>query len=183
MKYVFGILAVLLVGLMAVLLVFGGGNDQAVSQTKPPTLLDHATTSVVQYTTYGKLVGENQRRAIRISVSPLERKVEVLAGYDESVVATQTYANTQAAYDNFLVALEGQGYTKSRSSSITDPRGVCTEGKRFEYRVVNNGTDITKLWSNSCDKLGTFAGSPTKVQTLFQAQIPEYNTVVKDVRL
>lgn len=183
MKYVFGVLITLFVLLIGALFVFGG-NDAPSDAVSKPVLQDYAkgNTRVVM-TTYGRLVGEDERRAIRISISATERRVDVLGGYNETVVSTKSFANTQAAYDNLLSGLSRAGFMSEKSSTIEDPRGVCPTGKRYEYKVTSDFKDVSSLWSNSCDKTGTLAGSRKQITTLFEAQIPEYDDHVKGVKL
>lgn len=183
MKYVFGVLAALLLVIVGILFFVRGGDEPA-QQVKTQVLTDYAGgNSRVVFTTYGRLVGEDERRSVRVTVTPVERRIEVLGGYNENVIKTETFQNNQAAYENFLSALQRSGFTSKRSSSIEDPRGVCPSGRRFEYRLVSDGNDVSNLWSNSCDKAGTFAGASTPVRTLFEAQIPEYSKQIQGVRL
>ena len=184
MRYVLGVLGIILVILLAVSLIFrGDSKDQAKDKTVVQ-LVDYAKkNSSVSLTTYGKLVGEQERRAIRVTATPSERRLEVLQGYDESVISSKTYENTQDAYANFLSALAKYGFEKSRKSTITDPRGVCPTGNRYTFDLTDGGTSKSNLWSNSCDKTGTFAGNSATVRELFRLQIPEYTKQTQTIRL
>ena len=184
MRYIIAALGGILIIFLIISLLFHGNNKQVEGNKTVAQLVDYANkNSSVSLTTYGELVGNQERRAIRVTVTPNERRLEVLSGYDESVLSTQTYENTQSAYANFLSALGALGFDKSRKSTISDPRGVCPTGNRYVYDLSEGGKDKSNLWSNSCDNTGTFAGKGATTRTLFKFQIPDYNKQVQSVRL
>lgn len=184
MKYVFGVLLALLVIVFGALFIFGGDDKSTTEQVTVPVLSDYAKgNSKIVFTTYGRLVGDDERRTIRITVTPAERRLEVLGGYTENVISTKSYQNNTAAYENLLSSLQRSGFMSSRKSTIDDPRGICPTGNRFEYKLVDNGRDVSNLWSNTCDKTGTFAGAARQVRTVIQSQIPDYKKQVSGVKL
>ena len=184
MRYIIAAFAIIVVALLTVALIFGGNGKPAPKNAKITQLVEYADkNSEVSPTTIGKLVGEESRRAIRITVTPSERRLEVLSGYDESVLSTQTYPNTEEAYTNFLSALGGQGFNRAKKTSVTDSRSVCPTGQRFVYDLTQDGNLVSNLWASSCDKIGTFAGSGSTIRQLFQQQIPDYSNQVKTVKL
>jgi hypothetical protein len=185
MRYVLGVLAFILVIFLAVALIFGRGGDKTpVTNTTVTKLVEYADrNSSVSLTTTGKLVGEESRQAVRVIVTPNERRLEILTGYEETVTSVQTYPNTQEAYSNFLSALATAGFEKSRKSTITDPRGQCPTGNRYVYDLSQDGNHISNLWSTSCNKNGTFAGTGTTIRQLFQLQIPDYSKQITGVKL
>lgn len=186
MRYILGVLGVLVILIIAIVLLVtrNDGSDSPSQSNQSTKLVDYAgKNSTVSHTTYGKLVGNEQRQAVRIIVTPNERRLEILNSYDETVVSSQTYANTRVAYENFLSAVQNLGFITGRKSNIADPRGVCPTGNRFAYDLSEDGQSVTNLWSNSCDKTGTFAGNPTVVRQLFQAQIPDYKAQTSSIRL
>ncbi len=137
----------------------------------------------VSYTIQGKLVGEESRRAIRITITGSERRAEVLSGYDESVIKTATFANKQSAFDTFLSALNAAGYT-SRDSKITQSEdSACPSGKRYVYEVTYKDNSTQKTWNTSCGRLGNFRGNGSVTADLFKNQITDYDKFVKEVDL
>lgn len=187
MRYGLAAGALVVVALIAIILIVSRSPSSNNPSTKPTAvkLTDYVNqNSTVVYTTKGKLIGDDQRKAIRISVTPTERRIEILNGYDETVERAQTYANTKSAYDNFMRALQNAGYTRARPSAYPDERGVCPLGSTYTYKLQTPGADKINTWSDSCRAAeGTFAGSAILVRQLFQLQITDYNTQVRDVRL
>lgn len=184
MRYIIGVLGVILVIFLFVALIFGRGNNSS-TQTKPTTqLVDYADkNSSVSLTTVGKLVGNDERREIRVTVTPNERRLEILSGYDESVISLQTYPNTQEAYSNFLSALAANGFTKKRATSVTDPRGLCPTGNRYVYDLSQDGNHISNLWNTSCNDGSNFAGRASTIREIFKNQVPDYNKQTQSVKL
>lgn len=185
MRYILGVLgAILLLILVFVMIFRGGGSD---TQTVVPAqihLADYASkNSTVVYTTVGSVVGQESQRTIRIVVTPSERRLEVLSDYQQTVLSSQAFSNSTAAYEAFLSALDGQGFTASKKSSVDDPQTICPTGQRYVYDLTEDGQEVSSLWSVTCDRSGTFKGVPAVVQQLFQDQIPNYDDLVRNVDL
>ena len=187
MKYVLSAIGTVLLLLFVTILLFNKGSDTktpADNAPKAAQLVDYAKkNSNVSATVVGRLVGNEQHRAIRIVVSPNERRLEVLSSYDNTIMSSQTFPNDRDAYENFLSALGGQGFLNKKDSEITDQRSVCPTGSRYVYDLSENGKHISNLWGVSCDKSGTFGGRGSTIRELFQRQIPDYQKLVTGVRL
>jgi hypothetical protein len=186
MKYGLAITAVIIAAFVAIFVIVRHSPTPPKDAPKQVTLSDYDNqNAMMSVTIQGKVVGEDQRRAIRVSVTPTERRLEVLNGYNESVEKSQTYPNTEEGYVTFLRALSRAGFVRGRTSTITDFRGVCPLGSRYVYEVTTgNGDTASRLWGTSCAASeGTMAGSGPLVRQLFQAQIPDYYQQTSNVRL
>ncbi len=163
-----------------------GSNESSNQQPDTPVKVSDFSkdTEQVAYTVYGAVVGEEDRRAIKIIVSSNERRVEVLEGYYETVGKSQTTPNNQSAFDALLLALEGAGFNRYDSRNNINEYTVCTIGQRFVYETKLPDNETIRSWSNSCGrKQGSFQGDARLVQTLMQAQIPGYSEFVSGVEL
>ncbi len=186
-KYILGTLGIIVLLIVAVVLIAGGDNGSSSPQGKTQVVLtDYIDKdSSVSWTQQGEITGDDVFKAVRITVSRSERRSEILGGYDEAVERTQTVANTQSAYDNFIRAINNSGFTLERASSQKDSRGVCPLGRRFIYTLHDSGTDKLYLWSTDCggkDK-GTFGGNASLVGTLFKKQISNYPEFIEGTDL
>ncbi len=188
MKYGLAVVAFIVVAFLAIVFVINRGPSPTTSTNQPkgPVKLaeyDNKNASV-SLTTKGELVGEEVRKGIRITVTPTERRLEILGGYGETVERTEIYENTADAYQAFLRGLERAGFTKTRKSTITDYRGVCPFGRQYVYDLSEGGASISNLWSTSCStKQGTFDGQSGTIRRLFQLQITDYSKQVRGVDL
>jgi hypothetical protein len=132
----------------------------------------------------GKIVGDDQYRSIRITVSQTNRRLDILSSYDDTIEKSETFDNTLSGYTVFLNALDRAGFRSTRKSEVGDFKGVCPLGNRFIYTLSTEDGELINTWSDSCRRSdGTFAGDPNLVRRLFQAQITDYSKLIKDVRL
>lgn len=187
MRYILGVLGLVLLAVFAIFLLATGGNDRTDRQEgeRVVTLTDYADkSSAVSLTEDGRITGLDTHKSVRITVTPSERKVELLTGYDGSVERSQTFSNTSEAYEEFVFALHNAGFSRERDTAITDERGVCPQGSRYIYSLSEGDEEPIRLWSTSCSgKQGTFGGDTGLVRRIFHDQITDYNTFVRGVRL
>jgi hypothetical protein len=192
MRYAIAILAVIALILFGVLIFGGNGKKKTPTSptVTPKTLPDYADSDAkVRYTIFGHVVGNDDHREIRITVSKEERLIEILQGYQGQVIKTQFYDNSLASYDVFLRAIALGGFTlQAKNPTQTDSRGVCPLGQQYFYELLDTGDPLTdqRTWSTSCGaKQGTFAGQASLIRRLFQNQFPpaEYNKFISGVTL
>ena len=188
LRYIVSFLAVLLLIILGVVL-FSGGTKKEVpkptSTTKVLALPDYATTSAnASITIDGRINGEDTHRAIRITVSNNERSIDILQGYSGNVIDSHRYTNSVDAFNVFLRALDNQRFLLARKGvKNTDDRGQCPLGNRFIFKLTQEGKDLSRLWSSTCNGVGTFAGKSANTQELFKKQIPDYDKITAQVRL
>ncbi|MBA3758789.1 hypothetical protein H0X10_04145 [Candidatus Saccharibacteria bacterium] len=188
MRYIFAVFGVLIIMIFAVILIVRRNPAPVpASQTgkKQVVLGEYENKPVTaQYIRRGEITADEERNAIRVSVSNQERVIEILQGYNETVTKRQTYANNAKAFAIFLSALDSAGFAREKETTITDERGICPTGNRFVYKLQDGTEQILRFWATSCStKQGSFGGNSVLVRSLFEKQIPDYSTVVRDVKL
>lgn len=190
-RYVFAVLVLFFLMAFGIVLISRGGSDGAKkaeqkAAVQEKQLYDYASSSSakVVFTTQGAIVGDDEFRSIRITVTRDQRKIEILDGYTNEVKSSRAFSNNQAAFDTFLRALRNAGYMNTRDSKVTDERGVCPQGLRYIYELWDNDQQLHRSWSTSCtNKDGTFNGSALVVRRLFEDQITDYDDIVSGVQL
>ena len=187
-RYAIGIIGIVLIAVLAIFLLTRHGsnttNKTPGKQTVNLTKYIDKTGSEVRWTMQGAMVGEDQRRSVRVVVTPNERRLEILDGYEEAVESTKTFNNTYEAYDAFLRALDLAGFTKEHKTAVTDERGVCPLGNRFVYDLADGSDHPLHLWSSTCGfNVGTSAGNAALISQLFRNQVTDYNKLVQNVKL
>lgn len=140
-------------------------------------------TTKVSFITEGAIVGPENHRSIRIIVDQTERKLEILKGYDGEVIRSQSFANDSTAFTEFLIALDGFGYTKENPRASKDERGVCPLGTRYVYEASYERGEPLRSWSASCGGVGRLQGNIAGIQQLFRNQIPDHSKLIVDVNL
>lgn len=189
MKYILGVFGVIVLLLLIVILIVRTGPSDPIGDVQTGdrqiNLGEYESKpATVSLTTRGEVTADETRRAIRITVNQQERAIEILEGYEETVVSRQTFANNSDAYKIFLSAIKNAGFTRERETEITDERGVCPFGKRYVYRLQDGSEQVHRTWSTSCGRAdGSFGGNSSTIRRLFEQQIPEYRTIVRGVRL
>jgi hypothetical protein len=187
MRYILGIFGAFILIILAIVLIFriGGNNEQRPGE--PQTVLTEYVNSdaVARLTIDGKIVAQEKHYAVRVTVGRTNRTIEILNGYEGEVVQSRQYENDIGAYNVFLHAIQNAGFAnKKETSTEEDVTGVCPLGNRYIYELVENGDKKVDLWSTSCTrKDGNFAGNASLVRQLFQAQIPDYQEITRDIRL
>ncbi len=182
-RYIVAVLFIIFVGVLGTILLIGRDRKPASTENVPKTVhvadFVNNERSQVVWTQEGRLVGTDTRRAARITITPNERKVEILEGYEQKVTKTSVFPNNKTAYTNFLLSLENLGYGRERKVKQPDERGVCPTGSRFIYEIRENDENKLRLWSDSCAAAdGTFAGVAPTTRQLFKAQITGYDKFI-----
>lgn len=188
MRYILGVFGVIVLMIFIIILIVRREPTPTnTSQTgdKQIVLADYESKpAVVSLTTRGEVTADEERRAIRVSVSAEQRVLEILEGYDERVVSRQTFANNNNAYRTFLSALDTAGFSREQETEFDDERGVCPLGRRFVYKLQDGSDQVMRTWGTSCGaKQGSFGGDGRIVRRLFEEQIPDYRRLVRDVKL
>jgi hypothetical protein len=183
MRYFIGFFAtVLLIILLIVLLVRGGNKPKTPTTVK--TLDSYATTnSEVSLTTDGPVNANSLHQQIRITVDRDNATYEQFTGYDGQSVNMQQFPNSENAYESFLLALQQAGFTHGDKTVTQEERGYCPQGDRFIYMLKQGDKVIERYWSTSCGTNKSYLGSTSLTNSLFKAQIPNYNQLSRGVRL
>lgn len=185
MKYFTFVLVVLVILISSIVLMVNRKPSSTPANVPNVDIVKYIDTgATVVFTEYGELTSEEERLAIRISVSRNQRKIEVLQGYNEKVIKEQTLSNTAAAYDEFVNSIKKAGYDKWKKSKYNNDKGVCPQGTKTTYKLVDGNEELLSLWATSCGKSdGNFDGSSEIVKWLFEKQIPDFETITENVEL
>ena len=174
--------AVFLLLVLLIILIFHGGKSKAPLLTSQQLIGYASTDAVARLTIDGPINADQNHQAVEINVGKNSVTFEQLSGYNGQVVNLQTFVSTEAAYNVFLHALALAGFTNGNSSpSASNDLGYCPLGDRYVFEFNYNGNDLQRYWSTSCGGLGTYSGNLGLTLTLFQAQVPNYDTLVQNV--
>lgn len=184
----------ILIGLLCLLVLYTG--YKGLRNTLRPTrssqevpksvkLSDYANNgSQMRYVTTGPVVANQNFRKTTIIVSSSQAVIEITKGYESAPTLSRAFASNQTAFNNFIAALNSNGFTLTKAAAPGASReGSCASSNKFSYQIYSNGGYVQDTWNNSCNVTqGTFAGSTSAMQSLFQAQIPDYNTIAGSVQ-
>jgi len=113
---------------------------------------------------------------VKFTVDAIHSEIDVMQGYQSSVVKTQSYPSNTVAYASFLQSLKLLGFAHGKTTPL-DNRGYCPNGSRYIYSFDSTETDKFSFWSTSCGGASTFQGNPLGVRQLFEAQIPVHDLI------
>ena len=161
----------------------GSGGDNLPAETQT-ALIDYAQiNSSVRLVYTGPVEAREDYDQIRMTITPTQRRIEIVSGYGENVKKRQFLANDSQAYGVFLRALQVNGFVEEQSGQYgDDERGVCFKGQRIVGEVFESGQSTKRLWAASCSKkLGTMKAYWRDILKLFQDQFPDYKEFTQDV--
>jgi hypothetical protein len=167
--------------------IFGGHKKPATVNPSVPIvkpLPDYSDSlAEVSFTQDGRINGEDQHRAIKITVDQYSRKLDIIAGYNGNIIEEHSLPNNQTAYNVFLHALRNSGFTaKRKKPTIGSETGQCPLGERFTYELNDSGDVLSNLWSTTCGT-GTIGGQTGTIEELFQAQITDYDKIISNAKV
>jgi hypothetical protein len=179
---------VLLLFIFLVVKIFGGHHKKA-TPVNPATpvvkpLPDYSDSlAEVSMTIDGHINGDDQHRAIKITVDQYSRKMDIIGGYSGNILQENTFANNQQAYDVFLHSLQNSGFTaKRKKPATTNEVGRCPLGERFIFELNDSGDVLSHLWSSSCGT-GNLGGQSATLESLFKAQVTDYNKIISTAKV
>jgi hypothetical protein len=175
MRYIIGLL--LGIGLIVLLfvLIFRGGGSTPKTLQKP--LVSYANTSTdVSYTDDYPVNIDQQHNVVVTTVGRDKINVQVMQGYQGTVIKNQEYPNNPTAYANFLRALDLNGFSQGDPSpALRDDRGQCALGHRYIYMISDGSNTIQRYWATSCGNIGSSKAHSSTIRELFRRQAPDYN--------
>lgn len=179
-----GLIGIGLIVLVIVLIIkafAGGGTSAPTNQIDITKYASTPNSSVTLLIDAPTRVNQDHRQ-VKITVSASGNEMDVIQGYEGSVMTTQSYANNSAAYATFLQTLKLMNFSKGRTSSA-DYRGYCPTGDRYIFTFYNGENNLFTYWTTSCGSQGTYEGQLNQVLQQFQRQIPDtdFNRLTRNI--
>lgn len=167
--------------------IFSGGSAAPnVTDTSEQALLSTDPTSGVKMEVRGPIVASENFHSYDIDVTPNARDLTTYQGYDKSIVATVSLANSTKSYEQFVYALDKANLAKGTAftGDKDDTRGVCATGLVYEFTIYQGSSTIKHLWTSTCNgSRGSLDASITQLKNLFTEQIPNANQLTSKVDL
>jgi hypothetical protein len=185
-RYFIGFMVTVLLLIILIVLLFHGGKNKTTVPTTATPLYDYATSgSEVRMTIDGPINADEDHQEVQVTVSQSVVTYDQIQGYEGTVVNQQEFANNEPAYDAFLRALVISGFTDGSTSSVyANDEGHCSQGDRYIFELIQNGSDLERFWTTSCPGVNhSFYGQMPLTMQLFQAQVPGYNSLTQNLSL
>jgi hypothetical protein len=183
MRYFIGFLlsiGVVVLAFVLILHIFSGGS----SNKNVQPLINYANTdTTVQFTELSPLVNDQTYDGFTINIGASESIIQTLQGYNQTITNTQTFNNNETGFADFLGALDLAGFQKGNTSpSKSDSRGYCATGDTYVFQTITSSGTSQRWWWTSCNE-GNFGGNAKRVISLFEQQIPNFQTITENLAL
>jgi hypothetical protein len=184
MRYYIGLVVTLGLIVLVLFLLFHGGGKPTVPKTSAPLYSYANTGSDVRLTIDGPINASDDHQQVQITVNQNVVTYDQFQGYDGQVVNQQQFANSENAYSAFLYALALNGFTDGNTSSaLSNEQGHCALGERYIFELMQNGNDLERFWATNCaNVIKSFNGNLPLMLTLFEAQVPNYQTLTAGIK-
>lgn len=165
-----------LVGLGVVVLIIvlfvkllTGGKSQPLHQVDVGKYANTSATATLTIDAFTNI--DQEHHVVKISVSNTQNVIDVMKGYQGSILTSQTYPNNPTAFGVFLQTMKLLNFSRGKSVNV-DYRGYCPTGDRYTYEFSDGSTQLFSYWSTSCGGQGSFEGNAGAVRQQFERQIP-----------
>lgn len=182
-RYIIGFVLTIILLIVVIVLIInhGGGKGKLPVTQKPLVSYSSDNNFMVRETIDGQINAPSEHNQLQITVTNSNTTFTLLKGYEGQVATTQQFDNNTPAFKAFLSALEQAGFTKGDTdSTLKSGLGYCPTGNRYTFEAMDGSKQLESFWSNSCNSPKTFKGNTNLVLGLFQAQIPGYDTLIRN---
>lgn len=182
MRYFIGLFITAGLLILLIFLLFHSGSKPVVPTTSQPLTSYANTDAEVRLTIDGPINASADHQQVQITVGKAIVTFDQFQGYDETVVNQQQFANSENAYSSFLYALQLNGFTEGNSSAaLSNEQGHCAIGDRYIFQLIQGNSNLERYWATSCTNVvKSFDGDLPLMLTLFEAQVPNYQTLTKN---
>lgn len=156
---------------------FSGGSNSTISQVDvaKEALLNTNSDHSVVLTVRGPIVGNEDFRSYKISITPTSREIVIYQGYQNQPIDKIALDNNSKDYEQFVFALDKANLVKGVefTGDKNDTRGICSTGKIYDFQVLVGDKVAKQLWTSTCSgSKGSLSASANQLINLFIAQIP-----------
>ncbi len=188
MRYGIGIIIIALLAITAILVLARPSKQKPprTGSTQAETVLatnyENDDNASLVWERQGPVVGEDQRRAIRVTITRNRRTIEIVDGYNNTIATQHQFDSNPAAFSTFVRALDYAGFGKLRGGKPADERGACPLLTTTVYKLMDGGKQVLRSWSDTCaNSDGSFGGQPTTVLRLFRNQITDFDKITTGI--
>jgi hypothetical protein len=167
--------------------LFGGSSstEQTVDESQS-ALIDTSGAAHVRMSVRGPITAQENFRSYQVDISPTSRNLTTFSGYQGQRLDGQQLGNNTTAYEEFVYALNRLNVMKpdALKGEDNDTRGVCANGRLYEFVVMRGDRVVKQLWTSSCGNArGSFRANLDQTRALFLRQLPDSERLTNRVDL
>lgn len=183
---IIAIIAVLGLIALAQAIFFPGAPSASTASTNQAALLSTDVGRSVNMTVRGPIVADENFRSYEISIAPDSRVMTITADYEGTPTNSITLGNNVPAYREFVAALNKAGLVNGTAftGAADNLDGVCAVGDVYDFSILNNGKQVTHLWTSTCSgSKGSLNANVNQLSNLFTVQIPGGRNLIDQLAL
>lgn len=168
--------------------VFGGNDNQETEKVDlgVESLTNTAVDRSVRMTVRGPIVADEEFRSYQIAVDSSSRRLTTYSGYLDQTLESVRLGNNTKAYEEFVHALNRANLMKGDEleGEKNDTRGICANGRVYEFEVLQGNSVIKRLWTSTCKgSQGSLKASVKQIETLFNEQVPDSRKALSKINV
>lgn len=179
-----GVALALVLLIVILIVVFAGGGPS--NKPKAP-IASYANDPTAQATLLidGPEGAGSSHNQIQITITNSTSTINIIKGYNNNIIRSKTYSNSEAAFHVFLRALEYSEFDVGHNDpKLSQASGYCPLGNRYIFSFNADNTQIQRYWITSCPgDPHTFDGNLDLTVTLFQNQIEDFNSITSGLNI
>lgn len=170
------VITIIVVALASVMRIVFNNSTAVKVDDANQSLIVTDSNRAVSLTVRGKIVADEDFRSYQIKITPNARTITIYKGYLGTVISTRTLSNNTAAYEQFVYALKNANFMTGNelTGDANKTSGICAAGYLYEFKMLKDDQPTKQLWTSSCSGVkGSSTASPSRLKSLFVAQIPD----------
>ncbi len=188
MRYLLGFLVALALIIIAVVLIVNGINQKPVNIAKQlNSFASYASTgSQASLSIEGPITANQNHNKVIITVNASNVNLSITQGYNDRIINSQNFNNSENSYLAFLKSIFISGFTNKikANGNYNSPVGLCPSGDNYIFSMTNNLSTVVNSWETSCvGSPHTFNGNLNSILQLFELQVPSYQNYVNNVNI
>lgn len=132
----------------------------------------------------GPVNAPSDHNQVQIVINNSSITLNVFKGYNDTVVKSRVYPNTEASFHVFLRSLEVAQFTNGvNDPNLKQASGYCPLGDRYIFTFNDAGQQKQRYWATGCGDKHTFNGDLNLTRTLFTKQVEDYSSLTSGANI
>ncbi len=182
--FILGVALALVLLVVILIVVFSGGGPATQPKAAIATYANDPTAQATLLIDGPEGAGSNHNQ-IQIIITNSTSTINIIQGYNDNIIKSKTYPNSEAGFHVFLRSLEYSEFDIGNNDpKLSQASGYCPLGNRYIFSFNADNTLIQRYWITSCaGDPHTFDGNLDLTVTLFQNQIEDFNSITAGLNI
>ena len=184
LPFFFGVAIVIILLVLVLYLIFHHSAPAPSTSRKLETYSNDPSAQVSMLID-GPVNAPSLHNQVQIIITDHSSTINVLKGYNGTIIRSKVYANTAASFHVFLRSLMYAEFnTGSNNPNLSEASGYCPLGDRYIFSFNADGSQKQRYWTTDCPgDPHTFDGNKALCMQLFENQIPDYGSFTGNLNI